>query len=336
VESNVTSRYHENRDTRESTQERDFIPRNHMPGLWKLVLAYAAVFLAIGASLIKPELFGDPQMVSIIALVGVAVLSAFTFAIIMRNYDQMMATEFQNLFFASSARLHSRFCLILRKDGSISYYDPGFQEMFPDFTNTGLLTLQKLFDITNVDDAESSAIFDSLAENQFGRAVVNLYANGKTQKTMMTIDPLPRPSGFFLLRGRDYVERSDQPQAAEAPAAATDMTTEWLKLMEDSTVGAYTTLGNGKLDFTNGLFEQSLGYKPGEMQADDITLQQLIEGAGQEGGSIQLEEFSGEVTFKTKAGQLLQGTLNQKLRKGATGAIEGAIATVDFDATKKN
>lgn len=197
--------------------ESDFAVRKNnfiLPLVGGMLLCYILLFVAgmglhSGSSL---WLYGS---VLLIVLLGV---SAFITTYVQRQRDLVTVTEFQNALFASAARLNWHFCLILKSDGTIAYIDPGFRDIFPqinprDFTDVGMLNRFQLL------NAEQQRQFDAaIRDQQSTLTVTQLPAlDGGSVKSVITLEPLARPKGYFTLRGRPYIERSQQqsPNIAE-------------------------------------------------------------------------------------------------------------------------
>lgn len=193
--------------------EEDFVVRKNnfiLPLVGGMILCYMLLFVAgmglhSGSSL---WLYGS---ILLIVLLGV---SAFVTTYLQRQRDLVTVTEFQNTLFASAARLNWHFCLILKSDGTIAYIDPGFRNLFPqinprEFTDVEMLSRFQLL------NTEQQRQFDAaIRDQQSTLSVTELpTADGGSVKSVITLEPLARPKGYFTLRGRPYIERS-QPQSS--------------------------------------------------------------------------------------------------------------------------
>jgi signal transduction histidine kinase len=212
----MTGRFLENKQT-EALAEDDFIVRKRpfiIPLLVVITISFAAIYAAgLGMQ------YGQGRWVfGVTALFILLALGTFTALFTQRQRDLVMLTEFQNALFASAARVDSQFCLILKKDGEVVYVDPGFQKLF------GHINYRDIHDVSKLGEygllkTEEELIFDkAMGDNHPARQFINMPLPGnRTLKMVVSLEPLSRPKGYFLLRGREFVERPDAGAASVAP-----------------------------------------------------------------------------------------------------------------------
>ena len=118
-------------------------------------------------------------------------------------HRQLLAAEFMSAMFASALAINCKFCMVVKPDGDIVYFDREFQQMFPDFFALEKHTLEVLFGAYPLESDSGQKIISLVADAK--KETVNIFIAGGADKTMcpirLSIEPIPRPSGFILLRG---------------------------------------------------------------------------------------------------------------------------------------
>lgn len=314
----------------------EFVVRNNHPALWKLLLLFFSCFIAIFAVATHAEMFGGKLGVALAIFAIIAPLSWFTIFFNQRNRDMVLAAEFQNALFSAAARLKSKFCMIVKQDGTVFYFDRGFQRIFPETANRGVLMLDKLFSAKHISVQEAQKLDYALANSLSETIIVELPGeNGEPQKIIITIDPITRPMGFFILRGRDYVVKqydrisatetgAAKPQLLADPAASTTLQ----HLLQTLPVGIYATDADGKIIYINYRLESWLGYAQSEVMATGLTLQNLLlpQQNTPTAESLFLRNCQGPVIFTNKEGKAVVFDVNQEITRSENGASLGTVA----------
>ena len=290
-----------------ASEDGEFIIRRRLPHIWQLVAVFlAGIGLVAWLAMIGNTL--SSHTVFAICVFGIiAFLTWFTVFFTQRSRDLLMATEFQNAMFASATTLHTQFCLITKQDGTIVYYDPGFQRMFPEFMRMEQRAIDMLLHSSRAPEADRERIFSALSRHVFEKFVLTVTtAEGEQKKVMLNIDPLPRPKGFFLFRGREYVEnRGSAGNSAIGPI---------LPLLDHLPVGMYAADKKGALTYVNQTLELWLGYAPGEMLARQMHLQNLLFPANAQPTSpVEPDPFHGTVALQKKNGSEISVQLHQQV-----------------------
>ncbi|MFW0777643.1 MAG: hypothetical protein ACN2B6_07995 [Rickettsiales bacterium] len=121
-----------------------------------------------------------------------------------KHKRQMQATEFLNALFASALGAGHKFCMIAKQDGEIVYLDRSFQQMFPDMVNQPRRTVQDLLGMYNASEANRETVLEAIKKDH--ETTINLQIEGSKEHTVhsiaMHMEPILRPSGFCLIRGR--------------------------------------------------------------------------------------------------------------------------------------
>src|SRR5690349_11273716 len=107
----------------------EFVARKRVPTIIQLfILFILTLVITFGCLMFLADKFT-------IAFVLTLVLMGSGWYVLLqmqRNQDLVLATEFQNSLFASALGLNNKFCMIIRRNGTVVYLDRMFQEMFPD------------------------------------------------------------------------------------------------------------------------------------------------------------------------------------------------------------
>ena len=112
----------------------DFIVRKPKPHLYQLALIFVVAFAVIFFTGQNSASNVGYYVFMLTSLIVIGSLAWFTIYFSISTRDAVVITEFQNALFASAAGLSSRFCFIIKRDGTIVYFDPGFQKVFPFFS----------------------------------------------------------------------------------------------------------------------------------------------------------------------------------------------------------
>lgn len=198
-------------DTKHEAQ--DFIPRRHAPTLGQTIFLFLSA-LVIAVS-ITVSVASKPALISILFIL-LASVGWYVVVQAQHTRDLLLTTEFQNALFSSALGLNNKFCIIVKRNGTIVYLDRGFQEMFPEFLRQSRRNLDLWLDFGNAAPKDRDSLLAAIARPTPDRAVFSIESRGRMQKIMVNIDPIQRPFGFVLLRGRDFVEQ----RHAQPPAAA--------------------------------------------------------------------------------------------------------------------
>ena len=89
----------------------DFMSRSHSLPMKQLGGAYLFALVLVASTSYFAPYIGGTSTVSILTILAVIVLGIYTLIRSQQHNDQMLATEFENLLFASAAGLDSAFCL---------------------------------------------------------------------------------------------------------------------------------------------------------------------------------------------------------------------------------
>src|SRR5262249_34706161 len=158
-------------------------------------------------------------------------------------------------------------------------------------------------------------IFAVLRQNKSDHVILTFAGkSGQPITIVTTIDVIPRPKGYFIIRGRDYVEKRNQ----EKTVGANDDDKTTLTLLEQSLYhfsgGILIANSNGRVVHVNGEFERWLGYDTGEVVKSRLRIGQIFnQYAGHDPGVLFLNDFEGEVIMQRKDRIMMAMKVHQKV-----------------------
>lgn len=120
--------------------------------------------------------------------------------------EALDATEFMNALFSSALSEGHKFCMIVAQaDSRIFYVDKAFQSLLPEVLPlANNATLDNVLDKYGVTVVERDAVLQ--AAKQTMPSQVKLHLQGGSDKKeyafMVSVEPIKRPAGFCLIRGR--------------------------------------------------------------------------------------------------------------------------------------
>lgn len=119
------------------------------------------------------------------------------------NLELVRATEFQSALFSSALGMNHDFTFIVAvKDYSIFYLDRPFQNVFPYFFKQKERALDVFLDQTKVSSENQKTLRSLLERRNSQNIILEMEADGEMKKVALTIEPIPRPDGFMIIRGR--------------------------------------------------------------------------------------------------------------------------------------
>lgn len=247
----------------QAASNNDFIVRQRVPMVIQISLVFVAVFAIVFFLALTQQTNASPGLFGTLLAFLIGGLGWFTVTLVQRNRDLVLATEFQNAMLASAAQLSTRFCLITRRDGTIVYIDTGFQKVFPQFMQSDSRSVDSMMLAAGVPEAILRQISSILGGEASGRFMVPFKSHtGEPMPMVVTIDLLPRPQGFYLFRGRDYIEkRADKSDDSDAQAHLSNLLRH---AVQDITAPMIITDNEGRVLFFSQAITKLLGYRDDE------------------------------------------------------------------------
>ncbi len=313
-----------------SPGQMDFVPRERRNQVWNLVVAFSVVIAVIFVLAFAPETLGGRSFSAFVSMAVVGVLCFYVIYRKQQNLDLVMATEYQNMLFAQAAALGSSFCLFVRRDGTIVYADGGLRRIFPRFNYGDAQALEGVFEEGHVKRADRERIMGAIYSSSNDRLVFPITtATGEVQEYVLTVDPLRRPGGFSVIRGREY--RDQRAGLQLMPDVLRTTSADKLdQLLSNSPAGLYVTDNFGRIEYTNPAFDIMMGYQPGELLEARIAIHRLFYQLNQQPvpDDYTLGEYHGMALMQKKQGLLLDVMLDQAVMRDADGKLLGATGTV--------
>lgn len=321
---------------------RDFVIRKRTPTAVQLAMMFAATLLLI---IILVTTVSDGFTLALLLMLLIGGAGWYVIVTMQHNRDLLMATEFQNALFASALGLHNKFCMIIRRNGNIIYLDRLFQDMFPDFMRQQTRSIDALLEQGKVSRGDSEKIYAAIERGVYEKVIFDIRGgDNRFTKVVMAIEPILRPSGFILLRGREFIEtrKASDPSGKAAPSnlMSKSSITLFSHVMDTMNMGVYMAGPGGSLIYANPVLEHWLGYNEGELVASNLSLQDIIHQGGARPDSIEPSDYEGEIMLQKKTGGMMKSFINQKIIRDDNDKVLGCTALVHHfteqtDAAKK-
>lgn len=159
-----------------------------------------ACMVVLGASLLV--YYRSPQGC------GLAVAIGLSFALIAQNLEKMkkakQSLEFMNALFSSALSKNHQFCCIVKATGEIIFYNRQFQAMFPSYVAQPSRMIDTLFTLYHMPAEHQEKLKSFMSANSEGMITTTVQEQSTSTHLSLTmyLEPIDRPTGFFLLRAR--------------------------------------------------------------------------------------------------------------------------------------
>ncbi|MDX2073566.1 MAG: PAS domain-containing protein [Alphaproteobacteria bacterium] len=312
----------------DATGARDFVVRSRVPSFTQILIIFASAFLIAVSITVSVH---DVVQLIVTLLALFAILGWYIIIQLMRSRDMLLVTEFQNALFASAMGLHNKFCLIIKRDGFIVYLDRSFQRLFPEIVQSSTRTVDMLLRHGKVDQIDCDRVLSALDKGTYEKVIFDITdAQGVVHHIVLSVEPIMRPAGFTMLRGREYIEDRNSNFAGGGGAGmfSKSSVTLFSHVMESMKMGVYISSPNGSLVYCNPLLEEWLGYGEGEVITRNLNVDHLIPAGRNPGMSAEPADFEGTVQLEKKVGGFLKAFLNQRAIHNESGQLMGCTAVV--------
>jgi PAS domain-containing protein len=292
-----------------NTDGSDFIVRKRLPLVVQICIIFAIAFLAIYLTACIMSDTGSKVLFFCTLTITIGSLTWFTVFFSSHLRDLVLATEFQNAMLASAAQLSTCFCMITKRDGSIVYIDPGFQKLFPQFLQSNDRNIDGLLRSAGIHKELIVKVINLVEQNTEDRVLLPFVkGDGNPLPIMLTIDILPRPKGYLLLRGRDYVEKRTGAEEGKQPSVNVALMQALQRLPE----GVLVTDGSGIITYVNKTLEEWLGYETGELYSRPFKVGHIFyQYGGKDAGVPVNSDFTGEIILQRKDRSLITTRMQQ-------------------------
>lgn len=307
----------------------DFVPRSYNRPLKEIgFVATVSVFLIVALSLF-PEWVGGDTTARIMLMLMVIATGVYMIIRRQQHNDLIMATEFENLLFSAAASLGTNFCFFMKNDGTIVYANDGTRRMFPRFNYEQSRALDNMLSEGRVDIVDRDRLYSALAHGKKEVLVFGITdSSDKRRDFILMIDPLRRPAGYFVVRGREYYSERTAVVKMTGKLQKTSLD-KIAALIQKIPSPAYITNESGTLEFANAALESLLGYDDNELIENKMTLQRLVYHADKlDNNEFGPGNFIGTVLMKKRDGNVLKTQLDQKMCLDDGGAPTGCCGII--------
>ena len=307
----------------------DFVSRKYNPSvLLVIMLFFGALIVGIGVT----SLLLTPFQMIVALTIVMGALGLFVIIELQRLRDMVVAAEYQNAMFASALGYNSKFCIIIKREGTVVYMNGGLYKMFPDLSRERQPSISNLLKMAKVGTVEREKVLDMIQRGVEDRMALDLRSSdNRTHQLMLTVKPIARPSGFLIIRGRDFVEERSLPKGSAAPMVnpllSKSSIAMFANIMDRMGMGLYMIDMGGNMLYANPMLENWLSFGDGEITAGNFTMRDVVQGVTVE-DALNPGDFEGENSLLKKQGGIIKAYINQKIIYGDNNKPLGCVALI--------
>ena len=312
----------------------DFIPRERRNEITKLVVGFGAAIVLLLVALLMPHSGGIASYAPALAILIVVILGAYVIIQKQLGLDLLMSNEYQNMLLAQAFAAGAGFGLIVRRDGTIVHASDGMDKIFPSFDYAQAQALDGVFEQGLVRKTDRERIMGAIYSCTSESLVFPIIAPyQETKEYVITVEPMQRPSGFSIVRGREYLGKRAGLQLMPDALSLTSID-KLEHMLGTTTVPHFTTDAFGRIEYANPAFDHTFGYDVGEIIESKLSLHHLIFSMGETlvTEEYTLHDFYGHAELIRKDGGRTKATLQQHLLRDANGKSLGATGTLTITA----
>lgn len=309
----------------------DFVVREKMP-VWKIfgIMVFVIAAVLFGLSFIVSSIAALSKIVFFIA-VGFGSYGIFY---LQNNRDLTLNSEFLNTILSSALAQSSKFCLIMRTDGTITYFNSALQELFPNFLVEKRRSIDVLVGHLQISNEQRKEVFEAF-ENGLTKKIILDVVDSNNQKhiLIMMMEPLVKPKGFMIMCGYEFVEKRTEENFASYGSFLSLFNKANFDLLSYITnsigVGVYIADIHGNISYINPILVRQLNYRENEViNFGNVSIKDLILHDEPESLGIGMQNFEGEIKLRGRIGGIVGAFLNQKLIYDEKGENVGCAAFV--------
>ena len=302
----------------------DFMPRDRSRPSLQIFMVFLSTIAIVLALLRFVHEKSENISTVFICLILVA-LCAMTIYFRRRTDDMLLATEFQNLLYSSAASIGSQFCIIAKRDGTAVHCSYGVSELFNGFSYPMAQALEGFFIESRMPKFDQDKIIDALLMNERKSLLLKISTAMGITDMVINIDPLPRPHGYYAIRGRYY-----QGERKAGSALLADLSTETMRhLLEESPVGHFICDDFGRFEYINPALAKLVGKTPQEMIEERLHITDILKrtNGAAIGKEYEYNDMKEEVILVSKASNTTRLHLELSLiREG--GKVSALVGTI--------
>ena len=308
----------------------DFVPRERRSQVVRLVIAFMGTMLISFIFAYAPLFRHSEVYAPLLTILMIAMLCIYTVYQKQMGLDLIMSTEYQNMLLLEAVNQGASFTLFVRRDGTIIYANDGFSKVFSGFDYARSQALEGVFERAGVPATDRERIMASIRSATSDHIIFPVQVKHDYKKEyILTVDPLVRPSGFSVIRGREY--HGQRSGAQLLPDILRSTSVDKLdQMLSNTPVGHYTTDLYGRFEYVTPALEQMLDYDPGSVVTNRLSLYHLIFSLGSQTVTEEytLADYAGEATLIQRSGARVTLLLDQHIVRDGNGKIIGATGTV--------
>lgn len=314
----------------ESPGQLDFVPRERKNQVINDIIAFFIALVLLSALLFLSHGVIRHTHATLATIAIVIGLAVYVLTRKQQNLDLVMNTEYQNMLFSQASVLGFTFILFARRDGTIVYASEGLAELFPHVRFTESKALDAVFEEGSVNKTDRERLMNAIYASRKERLVFPIVSRDGTSKDyILTIEPIKRPTGYAIVRAREYYP--SRTSVEKLPDTLRTTSAERIDHLLASTMTAhYITDAFGKIEYANQALDSLLGYAPGELVAGKHSINALLYqlNSAPVPEDYTLGEFYGSAALKHKQGALVQVVLQQVLQREPMGKVLGSSGTI--------
>lgn len=311
-------------------EQLDFVPRDRRREIMQIIFAFVATIALVFMNGYAPLLTQPEILAPLLGAFVVVGLGLYIYYRKQLNLDLIMSTEFQNLLFSQSFVLGSAFALIVRRDGTIVHASDGLPKIFPKFNYSGAQALNGIFEEGVVRQSDRDRIFAAIRAGHSERLIFPVFKPYEEKKEyVITVEPLPRPAGYCLVRGREYLGARTGLQVVPDALNVTsiDKIDHLLGIID---LPLFTTDATGVFEYVNPAFENAFGYFPGEINELKLRIHHVFFSHGHTTLTEDYipRDYAGDAMIQLKNGSKHPVMVTQRLLLNDAGKPVGASGSV--------
>lgn len=250
----------------------DFMPRDRSQAVMQILFAFITSIAAVLATLRFMKTESVQDIGALIVCLIISLLCLITIYFRKRADDLVLATEFQNLLYSSAASIGSLFCIIAKRDGTVVHASAGLAGLFNTFPYGMSQALDGFFIEGRVQKIDQGRITDALALDERKSMLIKLTTGKGESDMVINIDPLPRPHGYYVIRGRYY-----QGDRKAGSANLAEISIDTLRyLLDTSPVGHFICDDFGRFEYINPVLAALLNRTPQAMIEDRLHINDIL------------------------------------------------------------
>lgn len=247
-----------------------------------------------------------------------------------RNLDLLTDKEFHTILFSSSLNSQQDFFFFANNSGDIAFRGKGMERYLGDLEYGNCF--EDLARVSNFSHSEKHRLYNAI-EN---RTAEHFYVELKDEKTesvrmCLTITPLERPYGYFIIQGRKFVAKRKEKltNATESEQNYSVHNSPARNLLHAVPFGLYSTSPSGHIRMLNTTLESWLGYDEGDIISLELALDDLLYVTdGEDRKSIEMNDLSKEVKLKHKNASIVRVHITQHINYDDDGTPTMAVGMV--------